>query len=402
MTDPLGQSQVLPYLEGLSKKNFEIHLISFEKPNRLESIKELINKRCAESNITWHPKIYTKKPPLISTMKDLKAMYKLAFKLHKKNNFDLVHCRSYIPAIVGMKLQKRKGVKFVFDMRGFYADERIEGKIWDVSKFVYRYVYDYFKKKELQFFKKADHVVSLTNNGKKEIVKLVNNKVGNKTTVIPCCVDTNLFDPEQVNPHRKRKLKEALGIKENDFILGYIGSIGSWYMLDEMLDFFKVQLAKNKSLKFLFVTGEPADEILSKAVEKGIPKEAILMTSTIYKYMPLHISLFDFSIFFIRPTFSKRASSPTKQGELMAMGVPVICNSGVGDTDEIVNKYHSGKVLDKLNDSSYTNTTMDKNEFDSTKIREGAIDYFGLDQGVENYYSIYKKLLEKEATLAGG
>ena len=30
MTDPLGQSQVLPYLAGLSKKGFRFHLISFE------------------------------------------------------------------------------------------------------------------------------------------------------------------------------------------------------------------------------------------------------------------------------------------------------------------------------------------------------------------------------------
>jgi hypothetical protein len=52
----------------------------------------------------------------------------------------------------------------------------------------------------------------------------------------------------------------------------------------------------------------------------------------------LNISLFDTSIFFIRPTYSKKASSPTKQGEIMAMGIPLICNYGVGDTDEIVKK----------------------------------------------------------------
>ena len=34
MTDPLGQSQVLPYLEGLAKKNYAITLISFEKEER--------------------------------------------------------------------------------------------------------------------------------------------------------------------------------------------------------------------------------------------------------------------------------------------------------------------------------------------------------------------------------
>ena len=32
MTDPLGQSQVLPYLIGLTKEGFTFHIISFEKP----------------------------------------------------------------------------------------------------------------------------------------------------------------------------------------------------------------------------------------------------------------------------------------------------------------------------------------------------------------------------------
>jgi hypothetical protein len=34
MTDPLGESQVIPYLEGLSKLGHRIYILSFEKKNR--------------------------------------------------------------------------------------------------------------------------------------------------------------------------------------------------------------------------------------------------------------------------------------------------------------------------------------------------------------------------------
>ena len=34
MTDPLGQSQVLPYIIGLTKAGYSFHLVSFEKPDR--------------------------------------------------------------------------------------------------------------------------------------------------------------------------------------------------------------------------------------------------------------------------------------------------------------------------------------------------------------------------------
>ena len=37
------------------------------------------------------------------------------------------------------------------------------------------------------------------------------------------------------------------------------------------------------------------------------------------------------------PSFSKKASCPTKMGEIMNLGVPVICNKGVGDVEEIMN-----------------------------------------------------------------
>ena len=35
MTDPLGQSQVLPYLVGLSEKGYKFTILSFEKKERL-------------------------------------------------------------------------------------------------------------------------------------------------------------------------------------------------------------------------------------------------------------------------------------------------------------------------------------------------------------------------------
>lgn len=386
MTDPLGQSQVLPYLEGLSKKGHAFHLISFEKPEVFEKNKQAILTRCEEAGIKWHPQPYTKKPPLLSTLKDVRKMKKVAQSLHKEVQFDVVHCRSYLSAIVGLTFKKRFGIKFIFDMRGFWADERVEGKIWDLSNPIFKLVYNYFKRKELTFFNQADHIISLTEAGKKEFLSWDAVKRTEKdVTVIPCCVDTALFDPKAINPHQKRELKAALGIQEGDFVLGYVGSIGTWYMLDEMLAFFSVVLTKKNSAKFLFITGEQPKTIQAKASALNIPLDRIIIASTSHKYVPLHISLFDWSVFFIRPSFSKKASSPTKQGEIMAMGVPLICNSGVGDTDEIVKKYRSGIVLEELTKEAFQKVDFDGVKFDVEGLRAGAIDYFGLENGVEGY-----------------
>ncbi|MDX1651402.1 MAG: glycosyltransferase [Brumimicrobium sp.] len=400
LTDPLGQSQILPYLKGLSSKGLKFHIISFEKKENFIALKDDIASRCEECGIIWHPLSYTKKPPLFSTLKDLRKMNAKAIQLQKKEHFDVVHCRSDIPALTGRRLQKKYGLKFIFDMRGFWADERVEGKIWNLKNPLFKWAYNYFKKKETEFFASADAVISLTENGKKEILswKVFSQKPP-YIEVIPCCVDTEKFDPEKIDPEKVTQLKRELHLTASDFILGYVGSIGTWYMLDEMLDYYKIIRIRYNEPRFLFISGESEAVLKQKALLKGIPQEEIVVKRVPHSAVPLHLSLFDFSIFFIRPTFSKKASSPTKQGELMALGIPVICNAGVGDTDAIVKKYDAGKIIKTLNKESYSETVLNKNEYNLSSLRNGAIEVYSLEKGVNKYLSVYQNLLKTDKTV---
>ena len=69
--------------------------------------------------------------------------------------------------------------------------------------------------------------------------------------------------------------------------------------------------------------------------------------------MPSYINVSTYSIFFILPVFSKKASSPTKMGEIMSLGVPIICNSGVGDVDEIMNECMPELLVKEFNSNEY-------------------------------------------------
>ena len=393
MTDPLGQSQVLPYLKCLVKEGYQFHLISFEKEERFEQFRSTIQAICDEAGIEWHPLSYTKKPPLLSTIYDVQRMKRLAHQLHRKHHFSIVHCRSYISALVGIGMKKKFGTKFLFDMRGFWADERIDGGIWNLSNPIFKRVYNYFKRKELAFFKEADHVISLTTNGKEEIEswKVFNRKTP-KIEVIPCCADLELFDPKKIEPSQLEAKRKELQISESDKILGYIGSIGTWYMLPEMLDCFKVMKEKDPHFKFLFVTGEKPGSILNAAKERSIDPSDLIIRSCLHKEVPLFISLFDVSVFFIRPTFSKKASSPTKQGEIMAMGIPLICNAGVGDTDKVVHEYKAGVVLKELNDENYRKMADPASVYDRELTMKGANEFYGLEEGIRRYREVYQKI----------
>ncbi|MCO4815181.1 MAG: glycosyltransferase [Flavobacteriales bacterium] len=393
MTDPLGQSQVLPYISGLSKEGYEFHLISFEKEDKFNIHKDHIQSICDESGIKWHPQDYKNEGGLKKTIKQVRRMKRVVRYLQEKHNFDIVHCRSYISALSGLALKRKHNVKFVFDMRGFWANERIDGNIWTLSNPIFKRIYNYFKKKEIEFLSEADYTISLTENGRDEINswKAFQSKKP-PIQIIPCCVNLDLFNPENTTTIQISEAKKRLGIEPNQFVLGYVGSIGTWYMLPEMLDYFKVLKRKNNNAVFLFISGENPKHIMNEVEKKGIDQASIFIQSVLHKEVPLHISLFDESIFFIRASYSKKASSPTKQGEIMAMGIPLICNAGVGDTDRIVEKYHSGKIISEFSDEAYSIAIDDNGTFNRERTMEGAREYFSLKEGVKNYLNVYKAI----------
>jgi len=394
MTDHLGQSQVLPYIKGLSAKGYSFDLISFEKNDRFEAHRASIQAICDENNISWHPISYTKKPPLLSTIWDVWRMKKKAKSIFKKQQFELIHCRSYISALVGLHFKKRKNIPFLFDMRGFWVDERVDGNIWNLKNPIFKLVYTYFKRKELNFLNQSAHIISLTENGKEELLTWKNIRFdASKITIIPCCVDLELFDATKITEEIKTNLKAQLALSPNAFILGYIGSIGTWYMLDEMLDYFKSLQKTKPNAKFLFISAN-VNEIFDAADAKNIDSSLIIVHSCLHAEVPNYISLFDQSIFFIKPSYSKKSSSPTKQAEIMAMGIPIICNDGVGDTSQIVEKYSAGTFVLDFTEQEYEHTQNSLGKFDRTKTIQGANDYFSLEKGVENYANVYSIILE--------
>ena len=397
MTDPLGQSQVIPYISGLSDAGYSITLISFEKKERFEKSSKMIAGILAKKNINWVPLFYTKKPPVLSTLWDVSRLISKASELHRQHNFALVHCRSYISALAGLNLKRKFGIKFVFDMRGFWADERVEGKIWDIKNPVFRTIYRFFKNKERQFFEEADYSISLTEHAR-DIIHSWKEIKGNPIPiqVIPCCADLSLFDYHTVSAEKTAELKRSLSLSESDFVISYLGSMGTWYMLDEMLDFFKELLIKKPGAKFLIITPDEPATIETAAAAKNISKDKLVIRPASRAEVPLFLSLSDLALFFIRPTFSKTASSPTKQGEIMGLGIPLICNSDVGDTDRIVEDSGCGAIVRKFDHEGYAEVLSKLDEvlhIDRERIRAGAEKYYSLENGVKKYLAVYRALI---------
>jgi len=413
LCDPLGQSQVLPYIEGLSRYGYKFTLFTFEKKDRFKKLGKQLNQRCDQNAIDWKPLKYTKKPPIGSTVYDMRKLYQRIKELHNEKPIDLIHSRSYLPAIIALKLKKKFAIPFLFDMRGFYADERVDGKIWNLKNPAFRMVFEYFKTNERKFIEEASAIVSLTNAGKDEIERWfledkrfggdenyynfdVASSVKEKISVIPCTADLDHFEPDRISPIKRTWACAQYGLDPDLDYLGYVGSMHTWYMTYEMIDCYSAILKSNPQVRFLILSHDDIGIYRKYAEDLGIPSSYIVKVEADRKDIPALLSLMSASIFFILPAYSKKASSPTKQGELMAMGVPVICNDGVGDSGEIVRNYNSGFVIEKCNQTEYEKVASNWPnivKLNSKQIRKGAEEYLSLENGIQAFEKEYQKCL---------
>lgn len=383
LTDPLGQSQILPYLSGLSKDGFEITVLSLEKAGRLRQSKSYIEEICNRSGISWHPLPYFTFPPILSPILNLLRMQRRAIKEWNSNPYYLVHCRSYLASWVGIRLKRKLRIKYLFDMRGFWADERRESGLWPQGHFVYDRVYAYFKSQEKKYLSEADHIVTLTTSATRIIEQWGLNTCS--ISVIPTCVDLVHFNPDRISSQNVKELRSKLGIQSNQYVLVYLGSWGTWYLTSEMLRFYKTLNSMLPSVLLVLTPDTKSVPVMSGIIAREVSRNKL----------PEYLKLADASIFFISPTFSKKGSSATKMGELLAMNVPIITNSGWGDVDEIIKVSNCGYLVSNFTESEYTKCVEEYiNHSKPAKFRSTAENYFNLSTGIKQYKMIYKDLAQ--------
>jgi glycosyltransferase involved in cell wall biosynthesis len=386
MLEPLGQSQVLAYLKHLALDR-PIHLISFEKKTDWLNLTERarVMQDIEAAGIVWHPLRYHKRPSALATLWDSFAGTVFGTALVWRHSLGIVHARSYVSALMALVIKRITGAKFIFDMRGFWADERVDGGLWPRAGRMYRVV----KWLEQRFLLSADHVVSLTHAAVREMGQFPYLKTRQPPmTVIPTCADLSRF-----------KLSGALSSSNSHrpFTLGYVGSVGTWYLFDEVLACFKQLLLIKPEAKFLIVNRGDHAHIKNCLISAGIAFDSVELTSANHAEVPSLMARMDAGIFFIKPVFSKQASAPTKLGELLGCGIPCLGNAGVGDMEAILEDAHVGVAIRAFDEASLRQgaeallaLALDPNVAD--RCVQCANEHFSLTQGVALYQTIYNDL----------
>ena len=391
LADHIGQAQILPYLQATAERGHEIHVVSFEKNKNTAVVAELGNA-AANRGITFHPQTFTSFPPLLSKVRDSKNLTRSALKLASNHSFDLVHCRSYVPSIGGCEVKQKHGTPFVFDMRGLWPDQRREGGRWQSSNPIYRQLYQRWKKREANFISQADWIVSLTDVCKTEIESWDSYR-GAPISVCPCSVDTKSFSPR--DPSRRQAVRERLGVAPETFLLMYMGSLGSVYLLKEMFAFFQAMKQLKGDCKFLFLGQHKSDRLLKSAKEHGFDfaSEDILSANSKREDIPDFCAAADAGICFITPTYSSLGVSPTKFGEYLACGLPAIINPKIGDTEEILTQLSGGVVVPSFGEQALlaaAESVLRFDQIDRSQLAAKAKSLVDIGQAIDRYDEIYR------------
>lgn len=391
ITDHIGRSQIAPYLFGLAKRGYSIHVLSVEKPNRQFLIEEY-QQKFAQAGIAWTTIEYSNRFSFLSFLWELRRLQTAAEHIIRADGICAVHCRCFPATLVGERLKRSQGVKLIFDFRDFWPDTRLETRRF---KLPYRFI----KAREPVLVRAADKIVCLTERAKNILVDRHlrgNPQPESRFKVIPCCADFKLFDPAAVTQDARERARDRVGVKTGQYALLYLGSLGADYLLREMLRLFAQVLALRPDACFVFVSNNGRELVDAECAALGLPTDAIRFVSADRTDVPAFLTLADLSVVFIRPSLSKAGCSPTKLAELFACGVPVIANTGVGDLDQIVSLEKNGSaIVHDFSDNSLRQAVLavEKAKTRSIPIRANSTE-FTLEAGVDRYASVYAEVLE--------
>jgi glycosyltransferase involved in cell wall biosynthesis len=396
LREPLVQTQVLPYLRKLAEAGLQVSLLTFEpKLDERWTREELEAERARleAEGIRWHWRAYHKRPSLPATLYDVAVGARLAAKLLRRGETDVLHARGHVAALMAALAKRRAGGRILFDIRGFMPEEYTDAGVWPAGGTLYRGV----KRVERFLFNSADAFVVLTEKAREILFpgRAETDEKGRPVEVIPCCVDFKRFRIADETP--REELRRELNL-EGRRVVVYVGSFGGWYMAEETARFMALAYKQDPKTYALVLTQTPPEGIAARLRELGVPDDSFHVGRVAPAEVPRYLKASDIAVSFIRACYSKLSSSPTKIAEYLAAGLPVVCNAGIGDVDEVIEGDRVGVVLRDFDDESFARALEEvealRAEGDlSARARASAERRFDIERvGGAKYRRLYARL----------
>ena len=382
--EPVFQSQALAYMRKLAQRGITFNLITFEKLDGAPSPDNLVRlaKELDAKGIRCFPRRYHKRPHLISTLYDqMIGAVACAWHLATKP-IDLVHARGVTPAAMVLLPARLFRCPIVFDMRSSLAEAYADAGVWKAGGPWYRLV----RRMETFTARMAERVVVETEAHRRILLKSLDDPaLADKVEVIPCCVDLERF------------ARVSSAGEDEPWELVYLGSLSGWYKFEEMVAFYKVARESWGAGRMAFLTDGPAEDVRRWAAQEGLSEEEVMIEFLPFADVPGRLARARAGIVFTEPG-RRLESFPVKVGEYLAAGLPLVVNSGMGDTEQLVRSQGVGVVVESFAEEGYRQAASELEALYvsdgslARRCREVARTSLSLETGAEKYWAIYQNI----------
>lgn len=381
--EPLGQSQVLAYLRGLSRV-YRITLITYEKDeDRADAVRfEAVRAECERLGVRWLPQRFMPRPRLVAPALSMLRMVWLVRREVRRDGVRLIHARSYIPAAVALIVSRLTGVPFIFDMRALWPEELITAGRLRRGSLLHRAIVA----AERACLRRAGAVVSLTHAAVDHLQRLYPHETaGQRVAVIPTCADLDRFVPADHPPTRR--------------VIGCLGTvISGWFRLDWLRSFLSVAALQDPEAVFDLTTRDDPVRVRAALDPDGQLGDRLRIAPAASDEVHRVLQAQTASVMFFSDGLGKLGSSPTRMAEILGCGLPVVANDGVGDVARIIRDYRVG-VLAEGPDPVAMKAAWDAlqellGDPDlAARCRKAAEEVFSLQAGTRAYAGLYGQIL---------
>ena len=381
LAEPLGRSQVFAYLRLLSPEH-QITLVTFEKPQDLAdpALIAALRDECEAHAIRWLPQRYHQRPRLLATTWDMVVYMVVALRETWAGRADLLHARGYISAFAAVAVKWLTGKPFIFDTRSFWAEELIAAGRLKKGSHLDRLI----RAGERVCLRQAAAVVCLTQAAVDWLKANQPAAAGKPLVAIPTCADLDRFRPESPIPAQPLRF-------------GSIGTmLSGWFLTDWLEGFFR-EAAAEPDARFEFITRDDPGRMVALAESAGLDASRVSIFALPPERVHEAIHPLTAVAMFFTPGMAKLASSPTRMGEVLGCGRPVVANGGVGDVAEIIRRYRVGVVVEENTTEAMRAALAELKALLadpelSARCRHAAEDWFSLDKGAAEYDRLYRQI----------
>jgi len=388
LLEPLGQSQVLSYLRGLSQQH-RITLITYEKDDDWADTDRVAKLRaeCERLGIRWLPQRFRPRPKVIAPALSMIRMVWLVAREVRRQRAGLIHARSYIPAAVALVVSRMTGVPFIFDMRALWPEELVTAGRLRRGSFLHRTIVA----AERACLRNAAGVVALTHAAAGYLKQTYPADLEGQTlAVIPTCANLDRFVPAKQPPP--------------DRVIGCLGTVLSgWFRLDWLAAFLGVAATRDPELRFELTTRDDPDRVRA-AIGGDADLQARLSiapspSETVHQVIQGQMASV---MFYAGGEISELARSPTRMAEILGCGLPVVANEGVGDVAQVIRDYRVGVLVggpgkDAMEAAWDELQQLLADPDLSRRCRAAAEEVFSLEAGTEAYSALYADILSRQA-----